>query len=523
MASYSEELKQSVIQKMMPPNNTPVSQLVRETGISNWTLYSWRKKALSQGVPVPGNGKNPDLWTPENQLAVIIETAALNQAELAEYCRKKGLFAEQIQQWKEGFINRSPAQPESQSSQRKKLSDEHKKDKQTIKKLERELKRKDKALAETAALLVLTKKAQGDLGGARGRLVSLPDRQNAVKLIEHAVSDGARQSKACQVIGLSERTIQRWTQEGTVIPDNRKNADRPEPANKLSDAERQAIIDVSNSERFKSLPPSQIVPALADEGEYLASERTFYRVLHEAGQQNRRGKAARPNRHKPTSYCATGPNQVWTWDITYLRSPVRDQFYYLYLVIDIYSRMIVTWEVHEVESAEYASEMITKACIKRGIGAMESPLVLHSDNGSAMKGGTMLSTLQSLGVVTSFSRPRVSDDNPYSEAIFRTLKYRPGYPRSPFADLEAARNWVHGFTQWYNEEHKHSGLKFLTPAQRHRGEANELLNNRKEVYELAKQRHPERWGKRSTRDWNLDCEVWLNPDRSITGQQKEVA
>ena len=160
MASYSEELKQSVIQKMMPPNNMPVSQLVRETGISNWTLYSWRKKTLSQGVPVPGNGKNPDQWTPENQLAVIIETAALNQTELAEYCRKKGLFVEQIQQWKEAFINRCPTQPENQSSQRKKLSDEHKKDKQTIKKLERELKRKDKALAETAALLVLTKKAQ---------------------------------------------------------------------------------------------------------------------------------------------------------------------------------------------------------------------------------------------------------------------------------------------------------------------------------------------------------------------------
>lgn len=308
-----------------------------------------------------------------------------------------------------------------------------------------------------------------------------------------------------------------------MLSDNRKNADRPEPTNKLSDAERQAIIDVSNSERFKSLPPSQIVPTLADEGEYLASERTFYRVLREAGQQNHRGKAARPNRYKPTSYCATAPNQVWTWDITYLRSPVRGQFYYLYLVIDIYSRMIVTWEIHETESAEHASEMITKACIKQGIGAMESPLVLHSDNGSAMKGGTMLSTLQRLGVVTSFSRPRVSDDNPYSEAIFRTLKYRPGYPRSPFADLKAARNWLHGFAQWYNEDHKHSGLKFLTPAQRHRGEADQLLTRRKAVYELAKQRHPERWGNRSTRDWNLSREVWLNPDRSDTDRLRQAA
>ena len=160
MARYSEEFKESIIQKMMPPNNVPVSQLVRETGISDVTLYTWRKKAVSKGVPVPGDGKNPDQWTPENKLAVIIETAALNQTEMAEYCRQKGLFAEQIQQWKAAFISSASAKPDSQPKQRKALSDEQKKDKQTIKKLERELNRKDKALAETAALLVLTKKAQ---------------------------------------------------------------------------------------------------------------------------------------------------------------------------------------------------------------------------------------------------------------------------------------------------------------------------------------------------------------------------
>lgn len=344
-----------------------------------------------------------------------------------------------------------------------------------------------------------------------------------MSLVKQAVNDGARQSKACEALGLSERTLQRWVQDGNVLPDNRKNADRPEPANKLSEAERQAIVDVSNSDRFKSLPPSQIVPALADEGRYLGSERTFYRVFHETGQQHHRGRAARPNRRRPTSYCATGPNQVWSWDITFLRSPVRGQFYYLYLVIDIYSRMVVAWEVHQTESAEHASEMITKACIRHGITAASAPLVLHSDNGSAMKGGTMLSTLQRLGVVSSFSRPRVSDDNPFSEAIFRTLKYRPGYPRKPFADVEAARIWVQGFVRWYNEEHKHSGLKFLTPGQRHRGETETIMNNRRKVYEKAKQRSPERWGKRPTRNWNLTDEVWLNPDRSSTDQLKKAA
>lgn len=344
-----------------------------------------------------------------------------------------------------------------------------------------------------------------------------------MRLIEQAVAAGARQSKACEALNLSERTVQRWTQGGDVRADNRKDADRPKPANKLSDAERQAIVDVCNTERFKSLPPSQIVPTLLDDGIYMGSERTFYRVLAEAGQQHHRGSAAKPNRHKPTSWCATGPNQVWSWDITYVRSSIRGQFYYLYLVIDIYSRMIVTWEVHEAESAEHASEMITKACLKQGIAAQNRPLVLHSDNGSAMKGSTMLSTLERLGVVSSFSRPRVSDDNPYSEAMFRTLKYRPNYPRKPFADLEAARSWVHGFAQWYNEEHRHSSLKFVTPGQRHRGEAQIVLSKRKEIHEEAKQRHPERWGSRIIRNWDLPEEVWLNPDRLVDQQLSKAA
>lgn len=324
-------------------------------------------------------------------------------------------------------------------------------------------------------------------------------------------------------MGLTARTVQRWMQEGEIAVDGRKDADRPVPTNKLSEAERQAIIEVCNSKRFKSQPPSQIVPMLADEGTYLASERTFYRVLHETDQQHHRGRANKPSIRKPTSHCATGPNQVWSWDITFLASPVRGQFYYLYLVMDVYSRMIVAWEVHETESAEYASQMITKACLRHGIAAASAPLVLHSDNGSAMKGATMLSTLQRLGVVSSFSRPRVSDDNPFSEAIFRTLKYRPDYPCKPFIDVSAAREWVHGFTQWYNEEHKHSGLKFVSPGQRHRGESEAIQSHREVVYELAKKRNPDRWGSRPTRDWTLDNEVWLNPDQSCRGKRSKAA
>ena len=344
-----------------------------------------------------------------------------------------------------------------------------------------------------------------------------------MRLIQQAVKEGARQSKACEALGLTERTLQRWLQEGEVTADSRKNLDRTAPANRLSESERQAIVDVCHSARFKSQPPSQIVPILADEGTYLASERTFYRVLHETGQQHHRGRATKPSARKPTSHCATEPNQVWSWDITFLASPVRGQFYYLYLVMDVYSRMIVAWEVHETESAENASQMITKACLRHGIAAASAPLVLHSDNGSAMKGATMLSTLQRLGVVSSFSRPRVSDDNPFSEAIFRTLKYRPDYPCKAFTNVSAAREWVHGFTQWYNEEHKHSGLKFISPGQRHRGESEAIQSHRAKVYALAKKRTPERWGSRPTRDWKLDKEVWLNPDQSVRGKRSQTA
>jgi putative transposase len=240
-------------------------------------------------------------------------------------------------------------------------------------------------------------------------------------LIEETVAAGSRRSAACKLLGLSERTVQRWQSGTTIKVDGRKTAERPEPKNKLTIAERQLIISVCNEPRFRSLPPSQIVPTLLDEGQYIASESSFYRTLRAEGQQHHRGKAAASSRRKPTTYAATGPNQVWSWDITYLRSNIKGQYYYLYLVEDIYSRMIVAWEIHECESAEHAAEMIHKASLRHGISHQDNLLVLHSDNGSPMKGATMLSTLQRLGIVPSFSRPRVSNDNPYSESLFRTL------------------------------------------------------------------------------------------------------
>jgi len=343
-------------------------------------------------------------------------------------------------------------------------------------------------------------------------MITHDDRHLAVELIDKAVSQGARQRKACAILEISARTYQRWTREGNVLPDARPDATRPIPANKLSPKEREEILNVSNSVAFRSLPPSQIVPTLADQGCYLASESSFYRILREADQQHHRGRSEAPHQKPLSTHCASGPNQVWCWDITWLPGPARGVFYYLYLIMDLYSRRIIAWEIHENETSDHAAKLIHKACLIEGIAAQSQPLVLHSDNGSPMKGASMLETLRRLGVTSSFSRPRVSNDNAYSESLFRTCKYRPDYPVNGFADIEEAREWVLSFSRWYNTEHKHSSLKFTTPDQRHTGEADEILKHRQHVYDAAKERHPNRWSG-DTRNWDLPNDVWLNPEK----------
>jgi len=311
------------------------------------------------------------------------------------------------------------------------------------------------------------------------------------------------------MLDISLRTYQRWTREGgDGQVDGRKGCRRVAPANKLSEAERQQILVVANSAEFASSPPSQIVPTLVDRGEYLASESTIYRILKAEQQQHHRGRASKPSTRVVTSYCATEANRLWAWDITWLPASVTGLYFYWYMVLDVYSRKIVGHEVHVAESAELASVLLRRASLAEGLAGRE--VVLHSDNGSAMKGATMLATLEKLGIMPSFSRSRVSNDNAYAESLFRTCKYRPNYPSKPFGSVEAARDWTLKFVQWYNHQHKHSGLKFVTPAQRHDGRDAAILLEREKVYEAAKMRHPERWSG-ATRNWKLQDEVWLNP------------
>jgi putative transposase len=352
-------------------------------------------------------------------------------------------------------------------------------------------------------------------------MTPLQERQQLIDLLKEATTAGARQDQACAVLGLSERTLQRWRDSDEVGCD-RRQLRQYQPPHRLTEAERSKLLAVANSDEFGHLPPSQIVPRLADQGRYLASESTFYRVLRAAKQMaHRRSERPAQSHSKPRAICATAPNQLYSWDITYLPSVVRGQFFYLYLFLDIFSRKIVGWQVYEEESSALASDVLRDLCHREQVQPKQ--VILHSDNGSPMRGATLLATLQRLGVMPSFSRPAVSNDNPYSESLFKTLKYHPKYPLKPFADTAAAREWVAALVEWYNHEHRHSAIRFVTPAQRHNGLDEKLLERRTAVYEAARAQHPQRWSG-SIRNWQRIHSVHLNPDQFETndGNLKEV-
>jgi putative transposase len=325
-------------------------------------------------------------------------------------------------------------------------------------------------------------------------------------LVDEAVKAGATQEAACEVMGLPARTLQRWKHTS----DDGRHGPKHVPANKLTAAERRKIVAVATSPEFRDQSPKQIVPTLADRGEYIASESSFYRVLHEDGLQQHRGRM-RPPTPRPRGHTADGPWQLAAWDITYLRSHVRGQFFYLYLVEDVWSRKILGWAVHDVESTDFAADLVEKIRREAGDEVDLRGWVLHSDNGGPMKGATMLATLHKLGIVPSFSRPRVSDDNAYVESLFRTLKYCPEYPSRGFASVDEARAWVARFVHWYNAVHLHSSIGYVTPTDRHAGRDVGILADRRAVYAAAREHHPERWSG-DARPWNRPTIVTLHPE-----------
>ncbi len=283
--------------------------------------------------------------------------------------------------------------------------------------------------------------------------------------------------------------------------------DRVQPR-ALSTAERQRILDACHSQRFADLSPTEVWATLLDEGVYLGSLSTFYRVLGQAGEsRERRRQATHPARVKP-ELVAAPPNQVWSWDITKLVGPTKWTYYQLYVILDIFSRYVVGWMVASRETGALAEVLIRQTCAKQGIGRAQ--LALHADRGSSMTSKPVAFLLADLGVTQSHSRPHVSNDNPFSEAQFKTMKYRPDFP-SRFTSIEAARGHCQAFFSWYNDEHRHGGLGLNVPADVHYGRAIEIQAARAEILTAAYQAHPKRFVRRPPTPPQLPDTSWINP------------
>ena len=310
---------------------------------------------------------------------------------------------------------------------------------------------------------------------------------------------------ACRGLGVARATLYR-RRAARRCP--RPQQQRPRPARSLRDEERQAVLDVLNEERFMDLSPLEVYAILLDEGRYLCSIRTMYRILAAQGAVRERRNQLRHPAYKKPELLATGPNQVWSWDITKLKGPVKWSYSYLYVLIDIYSRKVVGWMLADCESSALAKELIEQTCNKEGIEPDQ--LTIHADRGPSMTSKVVAFLYADLGVTKSHSRPYTSSDNPFSESHFRTLKYRPDFP-ARFGSIEDARAHCRVFFDWYNREHRHSSLGIMTPDTVHHGRAEAVAATRSIVLDAAYRAHPERFVRRAPTPPALPTETWINP------------
>jgi len=324
-------------------------------------------------------------------------------------------------------------------------------------------------------------------------------------LIEETHSEGARYSKICHLLGISRRTLERW--KGIGIKDKRKGAPK-KVVRKLSEEQERAILITCNSLIYRDQNPYEIVPDLLNQGSYLGSVSTFYRVLRVVDQVHHRSNSNVNRYHaKPPERRAIGSNEVWCWDITWMARDVKGLFYYAYVIIDIFDRSIVGWAIHEHEEVAHSQALFTETMRKHQV----SHIAVHADNGHPMKGISLMAFFQQLEVKVSHNRPRTSNDNPYIESWFKTMKYKASYPHC-FASIEHAREWMAAFVNWYNHDHQHSRIGYVTPYQMRSGEAVALFAQRNETMQSAYQQYPERWGSRALKVWQAPQEVVLNPD-----------
>jgi putative transposase len=490
------------VAKMLPPHNLSVPQWVRETGIPRDTLYGWRRQALAQGT-APASATPLGTWSRERKFSAVVETASLNELELGEYCRRKGIFPEPLAAWR-GACRQANAPLPSKAERA-----ERRAKREQIQELTRELARKDRALAEAAALLVLQKKS--GRSGRRPRPLPPPGAAHRGERGHHpgpcrgGPPGPRRRGRGTDPAHLTARAPRRDPPGRCAPPRASARGPRLQPGQSPRGARTRCGPGGGPRAALRKPPappdrdhPGRRGPLHRLRGDLLPHP-ARRRPTDPAGSQD-------PTQAPPAALGGTGPHPVWRWDITYLATTVRGTFFYLYLILDLYSRKIVGWEVYPEKSAE----VFQRAHLREAVGATDR--VLHSDNGSPMKGATRLATLQHLGVVPSFSRPSVSNDNPYSEAIFATCKGCPAFPEKPCTDLPEARTWTAGFVIGYNETHRHSVLKFVTPDQRHRGQDHYLLAQRDALYQAARAENPERWSG-PTRNWDPPTSVLLNPGK----------
>ena len=308
---------------------------------------------------------------------------------------------------------------------------------------------------------------------------------------------------ACDALSVPRSSFYRWQKPSETKP-------RPTPPRALDVEEREEVRAVLNSEEFADCAPAQVYASLLDRGVYLCSVRTMYRILDEHDEvKERRDQLRHPEYTKP-QLLATAPNELWSWDITKLLGPQKWTHYHLYVILDVYSRYVVGWLLATRESAELAKRLIAETIEKQCV--VEDQLTLHADRGTSMKSKTVAQLLGDLGVTKSHSRRHTSDDNPFSEAQFKTLKYRPNFPKR-FGSIEDGRDFCRGFFKWYNEDHYHSGIGFLTPASLHYGEAAEIVERRRETLRSAYELHPERFVQKQPEPPEIPEAVWINPPK----------
>lgn len=499
---YSKSFRNAILKKVLPPENRSVYSVAKEVGVAIVTINSWLANLKNGTLTVEQDSDDPvNERSMKEKLNLLLEHQKIPEESEGEWLRQKGLHSEHVNLFRQEITSLMTDKSDQKDKRIRELEKQNKQQ-------QKELQHKESALAEVVAILTLKKKTGLEAKEyGRGRMMSRESKNEILDFVNfYCILGIVRLSVLCRHIGVSERTIQRWNRYG--VQDKRKGAEK-HVARKLTEEERDEIYLVTCSEDYKDMNPHEVYNSLLDKGIYLASESSFYRILRDHNAVIHRSETKEgSSRNKPDELKASKKNQVWMWDITWIKTSVQGLYYYAYVIEDLFDRSIVGWVIYENESDEHAKELFELVTKKENA----NPQFIHSDNGNAMKGITLVAFYFRLGIIPSLSRPRVSDDNPYIESFFKTLKYTCGYPKF-FTSLEHARKWFADFIDWYNKKHMHSGLQYVTPFQKRNEEHHAIFAALNNVLSEAKQKKPERWGNRETKKYLAQIEEVLNPAR----------